>query len=228
VANRSDEISILRPRIAMKSVYLSLKHQRNGPGRFPIRAAPSAKMVVGDGANVKLGGRLLLGMAPEATWEAETDFAPQSDQSSALIVRSRGTFETKGWVVISPGAQVIVAPGGHVTLGEGYLCSVDSTIICNESITIGNGGGISWGVMVMDSNFHPIWVGDEPLSQNEPVTIGDRVYVGARSLILKGADIGSDTIIAAGSVVTGKIPPNVIAGGVPAKVLRENVRWSME
>jgi len=52
------------------------------------------------------------------------------------------------------------------------------------------------------------------------VTIGDRVWVECRSIILPGVKIGNDVVIAAGSVVTGDIPDRVIAGGVPARVLK--------
>jgi len=48
------------------------------------------------------------------------------------------------------------------------------------------------------------------------VTLGDRVWVGGKSVILPGVKIGNDVVIAAGSVVTRDIPDRVIAGGVPA------------
>lgn len=227
MSSRDDEFSITRPGIALRSMYLSLRHQRKSPKRFPIRAAPSAKLTIADDAEMKLGGRLLLGLAPELIPGAEADIAPDSSQPSVLTVRSKGRFETKGWAVISPGAQVIVGPGGNVTFGSGHYCSVDSKIICEESVTFGADGGISWDVLVMDSNFHPIWADEEPLDITRPITVGDRVWIGARSIILRGATIGSGSIIAAGSIVTGDIPPNVIAGGAPAKVLKENVRWQM-
>jgi maltose O-acetyltransferase len=51
------------------------------------------------------------------------------------------------------------------------------------------------------------------------VSIGDRVFVGASSIILPGVTIGSDVIIGAGSVVTGDIPDGVVVAGNPARVL---------
>ncbi|MDY0924501.1 MULTISPECIES: DapH/DapD/GlmU-related protein [unclassified Leclercia] len=50
--------------------------------------------------------------------------------------------------------------------------------------------------------------------------MGDRVWVGCRSVILPGVKIGNDVVIAAGSVVTRDIPDRVIAGWVPARVLK--------
>lgn len=54
-----------------------------------------------------------------------------------------------------------------------------------------------------------------------PIRIGSRVWIGANVVITKGVTIGDNSIIAAGAVVTHDIPANVMAGGVPAKVLRE-------
>ena len=51
------------------------------------------------------------------------------------------------------------------------------------------------------------------------VAIGDRVFVGASTMILPGVNIGSDVIIGAGSVVTVDIPSGVVAAGNPAEVL---------
>jgi maltose O-acetyltransferase len=55
----------------------------------------------------------------------------------------------------------------------------------------------------------------------EPVTIGDGAWIGARATILPGVTIGGGAVVAAGSVVTRDLPANVLAGGVPARVIRE-------
>lgn len=52
------------------------------------------------------------------------------------------------------------------------------------------------------------------------VVIGDDVWLGANSTILKGVTIGEGTVVAAGAVVTKDVPPYSIVGGVPAKVLK--------
>lgn len=228
MSKRTDELSVLRPGIALRSIYLSTRYRPSGPGRFPIRAARNARMNIAKDATLKLGGRLILGLNPELGPGEETDFAPESDQAAVITLRPGASLETEGWVMVSPGSQVIVAPGGKVTLGKGHYNSVGSQIICKSSVTIGGDGGLSWGVLVMDSNFHPIFAGDDALDIDAPVTIGEHVWVGARTVVLKGATIGSGSIIAANSVVSGEIPPNVIAGGVPAKVLKERARWEWE
>ena len=55
----------------------------------------------------------------------------------------------------------------------------------------------------------------------KPITVGNNVWIGAGSTILAGVEIGDNTVIGAGSVVTKSIPSNVVAVGVPCKILRE-------
>ena len=55
------------------------------------------------------------------------------------------------------------------------------------------------------------------------IRIGSHVWIGGGVQILSGVTIGDHAVIAAGSVVTRDIPPNVLAGGVPCRILRENL-----
>ena len=54
-----------------------------------------------------------------------------------------------------------------------------------------------------------------------PVRIGERCWIGLSSVVMKGVTIGEDTIVASGSVVVNNIPSRVIAGGNPARVIKE-------
>ena len=70
---------------------------------------------------------------------------------------------------------------------------------------------------------------EEPTSDLlAPITIGDRVFIGTRSTILLGVTVGSDSIIAAGSLVNRDVPSGVVVAGVPAKPVStvEDVRSS--
>jgi len=54
----------------------------------------------------------------------------------------------------------------------------------------------------------------------KPVRIGARVWIGGGAIVLPGVTIGDDATIAAGAVVTHDVPPRVVAGGVPCRVLK--------
>ena len=69
----------------------------------------------------------------------------------------------------------------------------------------------------MDTDQHG-FEGELPIPK--PVRLGDRVWVGCRTIILKGVTIGDDAVIGAGSVVTKDVPENVVAAGNPCRVIR--------
>ena len=71
--------------------------------------------------------------------------------------------------------------------------------------------------LITDTDWHT----DDPRTgPDAPVTIKKGVWLGVNVTVLKGVTIGENTLVAAGSVVTRSLPANVVAGGVPAKVLK--------
>ena len=54
--------------------------------------------------------------------------------------------------------------------------------------------------------------------------IGKRCFIGARSVIMPGIEIGDSCVVAAGSVVTRNVPPGSIVGGNPARIIRSNIQ----
>ena len=111
--------------------------------------------------------------------------------------------------------------GARIEIGEGSFLNYRTELIAHERVVLGRGCLLAWDVQVLDSDSHPI--DDGP--QTAPVVLGDRVWVGARSTVLKGVRIGDGAVVAAGSVVTRDVPPRALVGGNPARVLREDVDW---
>lgn len=58
-------------------------------------------------------------------------------------------------------------------------------------------------------------------ASDAPVTVKKGIWLGVNVTVVKGVTIGKNTLVAAGSMVTRSLPANVVAGGIPAKVLRE-------
>lgn len=107
----------------------------------------------------------------------------------------------------------------HAEIRIGSRAILNGVIIsARESVSIGRRALLAWDVTILDSNLHPL-CNSEPLKVR-PVTIGDHVWIGAGSIILPGAEIGSHSVIGARSVVLGKLPDHVLAAGAPARVLR--------
>lgn len=115
--------------------------------------------------------------------------------------------------------------GNNTTIGGGQLVLYPGP---NTKIKIGNDCMISTDVSIRTSDGHTIYSTENNQVTNLPedVIIGDHVWVGTRSLILKGAEIPSNTIIAANSLVTKKFEKeNCIIGGQAAKIIKEGFNW---
>jgi acetyltransferase-like isoleucine patch superfamily enzyme len=112
-----------------------------------------------------------------------------------------------------------------ISFGNGTWINNNFVAISDhKSITIGNNVLIGTFVEIYDSNFHglePDKRGFNPPDASSPVVIEDNVFLGSNVIILKGVTIGRNSVIANGSIVTKSIPPDVVAGGNPAKVLKQ-------
>jgi acetyltransferase-like isoleucine patch superfamily enzyme len=76
-------------------------------------------------------------------------------------------------------------------------------------------------VIITDFESHGVLPEDRrKIGKIGTIFIGQNVWIGDNVTILKNSEIGENTIIAAGAVVSGKFPPNVIIGGVPAKFIK--------
>lgn len=116
-------------------------------------------------------------------------------------------------------------PNSIIEIGDNVGIT-GSTINASCCIKIGNNVLIGSGCLITDTDSHPInWKdrisNDDSKTKSKPIVIEDNVFIGARSIILKGVTIGRCSIVGAGSVVTQSIPPNVIACGNPAKVVKK-------
>ncbi len=112
----------------------------------------------------------------------------------------------------------------------GYNISIGNHFYANFDCVMLDGGGIEIGDNVLFGPRVGIYTSNHAIDAQEriaggcyskKVKIGNAVWIGGGVQINQGVTIGDNTIIASGSVVTKSIPENVIAGGVPCKVIRK-------
>ena len=138
---------------------------------------------------------------------------------------------------IYAGCSFSLGPAAHCKIGD-YTLLNGALVMAEERIEIGSYCLISWNVGIADSDFHPLAPAERlvdakalapflegrpprPKLKTAPVIIGDNVWIGMNATILKGTVVGENSVIAAGSVVTKSVPPNVVVAGNPAVVVKE-------
>lgn len=129
---------------------------------------------------------------------------------------------------IGNGAVLLQArsPESRIHIGEKCFFSNNVSVIAVESIEIGNHCLIGDMVTIIDSDFHGI-APDKRQSEtvlSQPVKIEDHVWLGSRVIVQKGVTIGANSIVTPNAVVVSSIPPNTIAGGVPARIIRDLIQ----
>ena len=112
----------------------------------------------------------------------------------------------------------------------GYNISVGDYFYSNHGMIITDGAKVTFGDNVFVAPNCCFTTAEHAIDPEmrkagveiaKPITIGNNVWIGAGSVILAGVEIGDNTVIGAGSVVTRSIPGNVVAVGVPCRVMRE-------
>lgn len=114
--------------------------------------------------------------------------------------------------------EVTACHGASIEIGDNSFINNGASIRAWVGITIGRAAKIADGVAIYDTNFHQLEEGAP--TRSERVTIGENVWIARNSIILPGVTIGSNSVIAAGSVVRTAIPPNTLAAGNPARSIK--------
>ena len=115
------------------------------------------------------------------------------------------------------------APERALVIGDRSVIGARCTIIAHESIVIGDGVWFGQDIFVSDASHgyqDPELPIGEQFGTHDPVEIGSGTWIGHGAIILPGARIGRNVVVAAGSVVRGVVEDHTVVGGAPARVLR--------
>ena len=108
--------------------------------------------------------------------------------------------------------------GKNIHIGKNVFINACCHFQDHGGVTLGDGCQIGHIVVFATLN-HGMAPEDRGTTYPAPIRLGKNVWVGSNATILQGVSIGDNSIVAAGAVVTRDVPENVIAAGVPAKII---------
>lgn len=133
-----------------------------------------------------------------------------------------GTIVFDGNAIIGRGSQIIA--DGEIIFGQEFYCNANCIINSGKKITFGEKCLIGWSVEIIDGDGHKVFHSGDKTEEYKPVIIGNHVWIGSNSMVLKGASIPDNSIIAADSCTTKSFnEPNVLI--VSNKVIKTDIDW---
>jgi len=188
--------------------------------RYPLMAADAlalAALRLGwFGSRVTVGPRCRLHGFPIIT----------AHPDSRIVIGSEARLESRpqdtSMGVAHPVILRTLAPGATLTIGRHFWVS-GITVCAARSIAIGDRVMAGADAVIADTDFHSLDAAtrsserDATCSMSSPVVIEDDVFLGARSMVLKGVRVGRGAVVGAGAVVTRDVPDGVIVAGNPAR-----------
>ena len=147
--------------------------------------------------------------------------------SEKLEINGPGTVSFGKNVLVEGGAYGVISmftltSEAHITIGS-YNYPNGVRISCTKRVEIGDFCIIAYS-HINDSDLHsvgPTRLSPDATVEVDPVVIGENVWICLGAIILKGIKIGSNSVIASGSVVTKDVSQNCVVGGNPARLLKE-------
>lgn len=173
----------------------------------------SRKVHFKNSGQLQIDGRLDLGFLTN-----RVNLTPNAN--GVLRIYEQGSFIVHGYARIARSCKVYVA--GELTIGDRTYINPGTMIFARTTVSIDSGCAISWDCEILDDDFHHV---NEAATSASPITIGDNVWIGSRTSILKGVTIGDGAVIGTRSVVTKDVPAHSLAVGNPARVIKQNITW---
>ena len=191
----------------LKSVYYSIKY--NGlllvSRKVKIKTQKNSRIII---AKKKL---IVIGLEYDSTTE-----------KVHLVLSENSKLEFLGSANIKKGVQITLGENASLQIGDQTFINERSKIIIYNKCYIGSNCAISWDVTITDSDVHTVnW--NKPIGE---VFIGNHVWIGFGSSIIKDSFISDGCIVAAHSLVKNKFSTKSLIAGIPATVKSNNIEWN--
>ena len=131
------------------------------------------------------------------------------------------------------GAELWVENNGcRLEIGDGSFVGHHSHLACTEDesrLIVGSDGMISSYVQIRTGDSHSIVDMDgNRINPAQSVFIGNHCWIGEGAKVMKGVTLEGDDVVSTGAIVTKSFGKNLLIGGLPAKILKENINWKSE
>lgn len=163
-----------------------------------------------------IAARVWLRACDEVGPDTKTFGRPHVENRGRMRVGARVRLSSE-WIPL----ELVTGPKGLLEIEDRVFLNYGTLVSAQAHVRIGAGAMVGNHCIIADTDTPGI--GEPPggpAAAPLPVEIGAGAWLAARVTVLPGARIGAGAVIAAGSVVAGEIPPGVVAGGIPARVLR--------
>ena len=149
-------------------------------------------------------------------------------KNNRAIWSNKGNITFNGDAHFCQGAKIIVKENASITFGNHFILNGDTQLIARKSITFGDDCLLSWGGLIMDTDFHSIYAADDSqkkrTNKDREVKIGDHCWLGCNVILTKGASLAENTIVSAGSIVKkAHATPNCVLVG--DQEIKNSIDW---
>jgi acetyltransferase-like isoleucine patch superfamily enzyme len=127
-------------------------------------------------------------------------------------------------VEVGVGTTLAALRGGSLVVAERVFISGGCTVAAAKHVSIGRESLIAELVSIRDHDHDPAYAPNSGRRLQTDVTIGERVWIGAKASVVRGGRIGDDAVVGAHALVNREVPSAALAVGVPARVVRRDLR----
>ncbi|MFB9110943.1 acyltransferase [Flavobacterium gyeonganense] len=149
-----------------------------------------------------------------------------------IIIGSNCTIKIKGNRIIKNSKFELLDSNTSVVVGNNTGFNNNRILVAGlgNKIEIGNECIFAENAELWASDTHSILdvETNKRLNPDRPIIIENNVWICNRVLVMKGVTIGENSVIASGSIVTKDIDRNAIAAGIPATVIKRNIKWDIQ
>ena len=151
----------------------------------------------------------------------------QSNCKTLLSIEHGGRLIVSENVQMARGTRIIIGNQGVMQIGEHFWCTGDCFFNCTTKISIGDNNMYGWNISFNTTDGHHVYDNGVMKPMEGDITISNHVWIASNCHIAKNTFIADDCVVAQQSLVGKRFEqPKCLIGGIPAKLLKDNITWS--